>query len=272
MELVAQRVHGVGHAAEEFDAGAFEEGVRSCFVRDGYVVVRKLFDARTVMEMGIVADALRDSPDSVHGAWKYYDDDARLERGVKLIHRVERFRDAAPVFGRVLRDRAMMRLAEVLLGGPAVLFKEKINYKPFGGSGFAAHQDMQAGWSKYASAFVSAFVAIDATNTENGCLELAANAHTRGLLGPEWRPLDDTTTSGLAFTPVPLERGDAIFFGALTPHRSAPNRTPFDRRVLCATYNAAASGDHYETYYADKFASLPPHVARRAGVEYRYRV
>ena len=56
------------------------------------------------------------------------------------------------------------RLAEAidqLIGAPACLFKEKINFKMPGGAGFEAHQDQQAGWSRYANMFVTALVTID---------------------------------------------------------------------------------------------------------------
>lgn len=264
MELVAQEV---GQRAE-----AFESDLKKRYAIDGFVVVRSLFDTRTVKAMAMVTDGLRAAPDSIEGAWKYYDDNAKDRYGAPLIHRVERFRDAAPVFGRVLEDPAVTRLVTLLLGARGILFKEKINFKPAGGSGFLPHQDMQADWGRYASVFVSAFVAIDETTIENGCLEVVAGAHNRGLLGPTWAPLEADVVDHLTFVPIEMQAGDVIFFDGLTPHRSGVNRSPYDRRVLCATYNRKDEGDQYERYFADKFAALPPNVARRADVNYRYRV
>ena len=81
--------------------------------------------------------------------------------------------------------------ASRLFGEPAVLFKDKINFKLPGGGGFKPHQDQQAGWSVYADLFITAMVSLDSTSEENGCLELCAGQHTRGLLGDEWKPLAD---------------------------------------------------------------------------------
>jgi len=69
-----------------------------------------------------------------------------------------------------------------------VLFKDKINFKLPGGDGFKPHQDQQAGWSTYADLFITAMVSLDATTADNGCLELCAGQHTRGLLGVSGRP------------------------------------------------------------------------------------
>ena len=36
--------------------------------------------------------------------------------------------------------------------------------------------------------------------------------HDRGLVGDEWRPLDDTDMDGMAFAPCPTAPGDVVFF------------------------------------------------------------
>ncbi len=262
--------------------------MRDRYQRDGYVVVRSLFDRATVRAMAMVSDALREAPDSVHGAWKYYDDGAsrpfaaahmggdappssRL-RSERIIQRVERFRDSAPVFGRVFDDPALTRIVTALLGDRPVLFKEKLNYKPCGGSALAPHQDMQAGWARYAPRLTSAYIAIDAATRANGCMEVAVGAHQHGLLGAPWEPLSGAALSQLTFQPIELDAGDVAFFDAYTPHRAGANTTPYDRRALLATYNRASDGDHYQQYFADKFAALPPHCAREPGRAYAFHV
>ena len=72
--------------------------------------------------------------------------------------------------------------------------------------------------------------------------------------------------------PCETSPGDACFFDAFVPHRSAPNGTRTERRVLYLTYNPASQGDHYEAYFADKWKSYPPDVEREPGQERRYRV
>ena len=138
-----------------------------------------------------------------------------------------------------------------------------------GGDGFKAHQDVQAGWDRYASIHITALVSIDATTVENGCLELVPGYHNKGLIGESWKPLDD---DALDYQPVVTEPGDAIFFDSFAPHRSDPNLTNAARRVLYVTYNKLSEGDHRRQYYDDKRLSYPPDCEREAGKEYVFRV
>ena len=71
---------------------------------------------------------------------------------------------------------------------------------------------------------------------------------------------------------MPTEPGDVLFFDSFVPHRSGPNRTSVQRRVLYVTYNGASAGDSRERYYADKRASYPPDCEREAGKDYSFRV
>ena len=153
-----------------------------------------------------------------------------------------------------------------------MLFKDKINFKLPGGGGFAAHQDMQAGWQRYAPYFLTALVAIDAADAANGGLEIAVNWRGGGLVGRDWTPLDETETAALDFQPVATAPGDAVFFDCFVPHRSGPNLSARPRRVLYVTYNRLADGDQRARYYADKRRDFPPDVAREPGKTYVFRV
>ena len=153
-----------------------------------------------------------------------------------------------------------------------MLFKEKINFKMPGGAGFEPHQDQQAGWSVFAPMFVTALVCIDPATLENGCLEMADAPRFAGLIGEEWTPLTAEEMAGFALVPVPTEPGDVLFFDSYAPHASKPNLTAAQRRILYLTYNEASYGDHRAQYFADKRASFPPDIERKAGVDYQFRV
>ena len=153
-----------------------------------------------------------------------------------------------------------------------MLFKDKINFKLPGGEGFKAHQDVQAGWNAYASYYVSVLVSIDAATEANGCLEMAAGWHDRGLVGAEWAPLGEAEIAGMDFVLYPTASGDVMFFDSFAPHRSAPNLTHRPRRLLYVTYNRASEGDHRARYVADKRANFPPDIEREPGKNYVFRV
>ena len=236
--------------------------------RDGYRVVRDFFGPAQVAELLRWAQDLQAAPE-VSGRHWVYREDSVSQPGQRVIQRIENFCPYHEGFDRFIRDGALSRWTAELMGGPVVLFKDKINFKMPGGAGFKAHQDQQAGWSTYAPLFVTAMVTLDAATVENGCLEIAAGRHREGLIGQQWVPLEE---QGLSLEVIPTAPGDVIFFDSYVPHASKANLTGAPRRILYITYNLAKEGDHRERYFADKHASFPPDVDRDKEKTYVYRV
>ena len=83
----------------------------------------------------------------------------------------------------LLTTGPMLDAASALLGEPAVLYKEKINYKLPGGAGYAPHQDAPA--YRFVERHVSCMVAVDDALIDNGCLEVVSGMHHEVL------PTDD---------------------------------------------------------------------------------
>jgi ectoine hydroxylase-related dioxygenase (phytanoyl-CoA dioxygenase family) len=236
--------------------------------RDGYLVVRGFFDAAQVRDLLVWTDEITAAPE-VPGRHMVYHEDSLTEPGCRVVQRIENFCPFHPGFDRVVRGGRLLDWTAALLDGPAVLFKEKINFKMPGAPGFKAHQDQQAGWTRYAPIFITALVTLDPATVENGCLEMVPGRHRDGLLGEEWNPLSE---DGLDLVPVPTAPGDVIFFDSFAPHASKPNLTSSPRRILYLTYNATAYGDHRAQYFADKRAAFPPDVERAAGVSYIFKM
>ena len=241
------------------------------FRRDGFVFAPGFYDAAEMREITGWTEEVTAWPEEPGRHFVYHEADLK-RRGGKVVQRVEYFTDFHEGFRRLFTEGRMEQAVAELLGEPAALFKEKINYKMPGGDGFKAHQDVQAGWNDYASFYITALVSIDAATIENGCLEVVAGWHDRGLVGAEWTPLGDEQIAAMDFKPYPTRPGDAMFFDSFAPHRSGPNLTDRSRRVLYVTYNRAAEGDHRERYFADKRASFPPDVEREPGKSYVFRV
>jgi ectoine hydroxylase-related dioxygenase (phytanoyl-CoA dioxygenase family) len=166
----------------------------------------------------------------------------------------------------------MQQAVSDLFGEPAVLFKDKINFKLPGGDGFKEHQDVQAGWDDYGKLHITAMIAIDETNAENGSVEMIPGMHKQGLLGKMWAPLTDADTANASYQPVHCQPGDAVFFGSYAPHRSLPNKTDQSRRVLYITFNGASDGDKRAQYYADKRNNYPPDIERDPDKNYAFKV
>lgn len=256
-------------AAAGVAAGPLSSAQVEAFHRDGYLVARGLFTPAAVADIRRWTDEVQAWPETAGRHMMYFEQagDARL------LNRMENVLPYHAGFRALATGPQLQGGCGQLLGGPAVLFKDKINFKLPGGGGFEAHQDVQAGWSRYASLHVTALVAVDRATVANGCLEMATDFRgSHELIGNEWEPLTAAQLAGLHWAHVETEPGDVVYFDSFVPHRSAANRTAEARRVLYYTYNLASEGDHLAQYYADKRASYPPDVERVPGREYRYRV
>ncbi len=240
------------------------------YAAHGWAAAPGFFSAAEAAEIAGWTDELTARPEKA-GAHMVYWEASLKDPAARVRQRIEDFCPVHPAFYALVHGRLKAAAAE-LLGGPAVLFKDKINFKAPGGAGFEPHQDQQAGWTEFAPMFVTALVTIDPSTLENGCLEMADAPRLGGLIGEEWTPLTPEQMAAFALTPVPGAPGDVLFFDSYAPHASKPNLTDAQRRILYLTYNLASDGDHRRAYYAAKRASFPPDVEREPGREYRFRV
>ena len=241
------------------------------FARDGFVYAPAAFSPAETRDITRWTEEVQGWKEVPGRHMTYYEDNLKRP-GERVLQRIENFVPYHEGFRGLLADPRMQGAVEQLLGARAVLFKEKINFKLPGGDGFKPHQDQQAGWWNYAPLFITALVTIDEQTIENGCLELAAGHHKKGLVGGEWTPLNDKDMADMKFIPYPTRPGDVMYFDSFTPHSSLPNRTDKQRRVLYITYNALKHGDHRIQYYADKRKNYPPDIEREAGKQYKFRV
>ena len=241
------------------------------FQRDGYLVVRKRYDAEQMRLADRWTDEIVGLPE-VPGRHMVYYEDSLKEAGRRVLSRIENFCPYHAGFDQLLNGPELLALIAQLFGEPAVLFKDKINFKLPGSAGFKAHQDTQAGWDDYAPLHISMLMSIDRATTENGCLQLAAGLHKNGLIGEKWTPMPDDGSDGIEYIACPTEPGDVVFFDSYAPHRSDANMTDQTRRILYVTWNKSSEGDHRAQYYADKRLSYPPDVEREPGKDYSFRV
>jgi hypothetical protein len=219
------------------------------FAEHGWLLTRTMSDA-DVIALRAWVDEVASWPID-EGEWLQYRE--QTDDGPKLC-RSENFVPFHDGLRRLLTAGAMVETASALLGEPAVLYKEKINYKLPGGAGYAPHQDAPA--YRFVHTHVSCMVAVDDATAGNGCLEVVSGMHAELL------PTDDAgcvradVAGALPWTPVPVRAGETLWFHSRTPHRSGPNHSDVPRRALYPTYNAAAEGDLRDAYYRQKLAEL----------------
>ena len=218
------------------------------FADHGWVITRTL-DAAAARELQRWVDDVMEWSDD--GGWLHYRESTEV--GPRLC-RTENFVPFHDGLRALLTGGAMVETASALLGEPAVLYKEKINYKAAGGAGYAPHQDAPA--YRFIDTHVSCMVAIDDADADNGCLEVVSHAFDAVL------PMDDEgciradVVAAMHWESVPVRAGTTLWFHSRTPHRSGPNRSERDRRALYPTYNARREGDLRSAYYEQKLAEF----------------
>lgn len=204
------------------------------------------------------------------GRWmKYYE---RTEKDDRQLCRVEDFLPYHAGFDAFLRGESMLARLADLMGEEASLFKEKINFKLPGGSGFLPHQDAPAFAAFGQRYHVTVLVTVDASTQENGGLEFAEPVAEGEILAQaEDGTIAADLASRLTWQPLDLPAGSVVFFDSYIPHRSTTNQSQGARRSLYVTYNRKRDGERRQDYYRDKRQAFPPECERLDGVDYAAR-
>jgi len=173
----------------------FDEQI--AFYRLNGWLITELFDEGFAASIKSWVDDVQSWDDS--GQWlNHYEE---TEHGAQKC-RTEYFTPFHQSLRALLCDGPMLDIAGKLLGEPAVLYKEKINYKLAGGAGWDAHQDAPA--YPFLDQHISCMVAVDDANQENGCLEVVSRHH-HALIPTDSRGcIPDSVVATLDWQPVPL--------------------------------------------------------------------
>ncbi len=228
-------------------AGGVDPEVVASFRERGWALTRSL-DADGVARLRAWVDEVASWPDD-GGDWMHHreltDAGPALCRSENLIPHHAGLRE-------LLTEGAMPDVAGALLGEPAVLYKEKVNYKLPGGAGYAPHQDAPA--YPFIDQHVSCMVAVDDATLENGCLEVVTGAHHRGAPDRRHRlhPGRRGGSHGVARRGGAGGRHPLVPLAHPAPQWTQPLRGP--RRALYPTYNARSEGDLRAAYYDEKRA------------------
>ena len=234
--------------------------------RDGFILVPGVFSSQEIATLSTWVEEVEQTAYPPNTVLKYYEEPDNSNVLERRLRRAENFSTEHGALGAFVTSPPLLELAGQLFGTPAVLFKDKINYKHPGGGGYYYHRDgrwwwrdaqgnAQKGWEVYAKEFLTALVCIDDSDLDNGCIEFAAGLHTADALGDEFAPLSEEEAKAMDFQPCPARAGDVVFFHALLPHGSGANKSHHPRRSLYLTYNRAWEGDHRERYFSDKMTS-----------------
>ncbi len=234
--------------------GPLTQAQVAAFHCDGYVVCGDFLTADALAEIKDMVEEIASWPPTAD-RWRHYRE--QTEHGPALT-RTENFLPFHDGLRRLLTVGDFARAVSQLFGEPAVVFKEKINYKLSGGAGFAPHQDARA--YAYGSSHITCLVAVDENRIENGCLWFSPQAHRGGLLETdETGCLAAEAAAKMHWVAATMPAGGASFFSSFAPHKSAANNTRQPRRSLYVTYSRSSEGDLREAYYGDRERTMSQH-------------
>lgn len=199
--------------------------------------------------------------------------------------RMENFINTHPTWSHLCHNH-FANCVSALTGERMVLYKEKLNLKPPGGSGFAPHLDTPslrvALGRQGPQTFVTLMVAIDDMNEGNGCLRLVHGAWSESNRCEIIVPVDSASdhdehdgkgsqrrrnggknpdaggregaipahvSEGQTYTNLLCKGGSMAMFHGWTPHRSSANISRFPRRAVFLTYNPLREGEFHDLYY-----------------------
>ena len=151
-----------------------------------------------------------------------------------------------------------------LMGGPAALYKEKINYKYPGGGGYAPHQDAPA--YEFVSNHTTCLISIDEATAENGCLYFSPGRHREGMIALDADGcIAPDVAKGMDWVAAPTQPGDVLLFSSYIPHKSDANGSNLPRRIIYAVYNSLSEGDWRDKYYEDKRQAFSQYATEDSG-------
>ena len=237
---------------------------------DGFLLLKNFFseDELELIIKSIKKFAKMKPNDWEQGKEMAYYETSTKNKNERILCRIEKYVDYHQEFQKLANSDKILNVLEDLMGGPCVLFKDKINFKRPNGGGYRPHQDVQAKWDDFVKYSMSIMISVDESTPENGCLEVASGQHKRGLIGEYNKPLEGEYLKAMNFEKIITKIGDCLFFDHFTPHQSKANKSDKPRSNIYLTYNLLSEGDHRNEYLTEKRRNLPPDNERKAGMEF----
>lgn len=221
------------------------------YQRDGYVLIRGLFEAE---EIELLRRAAKEDKALDAHSFGKADDQGGVIRLSLWNH------PGNGIYGMFARCRSVVESAETLLGGEVYHYHSKMIMKePRVGGAWAWHQDYGY-WYQNGVLFpllTSAFIAVDRATKENGCLQVLKGSHLAGRIdhvltgeqaGADLERVRELERR-LELVHVEMEAGDTIFFDANLLHRSDQNHSGHPRWSMICCYNAARNDPYKEAHH-----------------------
>jgi ectoine hydroxylase-related dioxygenase (phytanoyl-CoA dioxygenase family) len=176
-------------------------------------------------------------------------------KGKARLCRIEKFINDNSFLKKQILGKDILGYINKLNSKPFNLYKEKINIKFSGGSGYSAHQDATA-YHKL-KGHITCLIALTEMNEENGCLYISKLKNNNKLLSYDRNGcIKKSLDKNLLWNPIIMSKGDCLFFNSYLPHKSESNRSKDNRKAIYLTFNLATEGNLRNEYYKNREKSL----------------
>jgi len=220
---------------------------REQFERDGYCVVDGIYSEQEIREIETFFENYRNRSDPVFDGGRHYEE---TDPNQTLLRAMHPHRHSEKAMGWFTHPR-LAAVLETLFGKPPLGAQTMYYYKPPGSRGQGMHQDDMYLLTSPANC-MAAWTPVDDTDEENGCLRVVPGSHNLEVMCPDpeeakmaraeaWKSLsrknpEEKKRVGRAI-PVPLKRGQTLFFGGRLIHGSGPNKSKTrSRRTFIGHY------------------------------------
>ncbi len=245
----------------------------STYQRDGFVMIRSLFDLE---EIGILRQAIERDPQLRESLYDRKDSEGKATRMATWNH------PGDSVYGLAARSQRVVDTMEDMLGGEVYHYHSKLTAKePRVGGAWEWHQDYGY-WYHNGCVYpymASVMLALDHSTRENGCLQVLRGSHHAGRVdhgvlpgeqvGADPRRVEQMLKQ-LELVYAEMAPGDGLFFHSNVMHRSDQNRSENRRWTVLFCYNAARN-DPYLEHHHPRYTPLikaPDDAVKNAGLKF----
>ena len=230
---------------------ALSDSQLAAFQKDGYLIIRGLFDAEE-------ADILRETA-KTESAFeeKAYD----LDDGEGGQQRLVLWNSAGEdLWGAIARSERIVNTMEQLFDDEVYHYHSKMSIKQSRtGGAWSWHQDYGY-WYQNGCLYPdmgSAFIAVDPNTKENGCLQVLKGSHKLGRVehgrfgdqtGADPERVEEASKV-MELVYVELDPGDTLFFHSNLLHRSDQNTSEHPRWSLICCYNTRHNNPFKESHH-----------------------
>ena len=237
--------------------GSIKQNRLEEYRQNGYILEKGLFDKE---EIGLLHRAAKEDRQLDQHSFGKGDGEGGTVRLSLWNH------PGDTLYGMFARCESIVNSAEILLSGEVYHYHSKMIMKDAKvGGAWAWHQDYGY-WYQNGVLFpllTSAYIAVDPSTKENGCLQVLKGSHLLGRIdhvltgdqaGADLERVKEAEKR-LELVYVVMDPGDVLFFDANLLHRSDQNKSDNTRWSMICCYNAARN-DPYKDAHHPRYTPL----------------